>query len=74
MRLAMGTAHYELEDYPAALKMWRMVVDGTPLADTGARMAIMRNIGVVLLRQQRYQVLHPNCVVPGQRSIICQLS
>lgn len=57
VRLAMGAAHYELGEYPAALKMWRMAVDGTPLADTGARMAIMRNIGIVLLRLQRYQVL-----------------
>ena len=66
VRLAMGTVHYELGEYPAALKMWRMAADATPLADTANRMAIMRNTGVALLRQQRYQVLSPTTCTTGE--------
>ena len=57
VRLAMGLAHFRLEAFPAAVKMWRMAVDLTPLAEAAARMAIMRNIGVAHLRMQQHQVV-----------------
>ena len=51
----MGLAHFKLEDFAAAVRMWRMAVDQTPLGEAAARMAIMRNIGIAQLRMQQFQ-------------------
>ena len=58
-RQDMGRAHYELGDYAAAAKMWRMAVDQTPLADTAVRMGLMRNIGIALLRMELHEAGPP---------------
>ncbi len=51
----MGLAHFKLEEFAAAVRMWRMAVDQTPLGEAAARMGIMRNIGIAQLRMQQFQ-------------------
>lgn len=55
-KVARGCELYQQEDLQGAVKQWRMAVDQTPLSNTRVRAALMRNIGVAFIQQQRYHV------------------
>jgi hypothetical protein len=66
----MGLAHFKLEEFAAAVRMWRMAVDQTPLDEAAARMAIMRNIGVAQMRMQQFQACAgAQCWVAGKHIV-----
>ena len=54
LRINMGNIYFEQQQYPTAIKMYKMALD--QIRDTGKRLRskIMRNIGIAHLRQRDY--------------------
>ncbi|KAH7352170.1 hypothetical protein KP509_19G033100 [Ceratopteris richardii] len=55
LRINMGNIYYKQENYPLAIKMYRMALDQTPNSYKETRFKIMRNIGVALMQIGEYQ-------------------
>jgi hypothetical protein len=61
VRVNMGNVHYGQESYGAALKMYRMALDGlgAGFADASMKARIQCNIGLTLLKLGDVQVISP---------------
>ncbi|KAJ3328876.1 Intraflagellar transport protein 88, partial [Gonapodya sp. JEL0774] len=54
LRVNMGNCYFEQGNYPQAIKMYRMALDGIPNANKTIRLKIIKNIGIAFTKLGKY--------------------
>ncbi|KAF0290444.1 Intraflagellar transport protein 88 [Amphibalanus amphitrite] len=55
LKVNMGNIYYKMEEYPKALKFYRMALDQVPSGQNSTKIKIMHNIGILFVKMGRYK-------------------
>ncbi|XP_037080592.1 intraflagellar transport protein 88 homolog [Pollicipes pollicipes] len=54
LKVNMGNIYYKMEQYPKALKYYRMALDQVPSGQQSSKIKIMHNIGILFVKMSHY--------------------